>query len=121
MTTARDKTEYLSVEEFKALCQRRTATGTKVTETDIMHQIRDFLKLHGWMVIRNHQTLGSHPGVPDLTAIRGGKVVWIEVKTPKGRLSKTQEKFLQELEDHGGWWIVARSVEDVEHLAGDVV
>jgi len=119
---SRDKTEYITVDEFKAL-QRRPAAGnkSKVTEKDIMNQIRDFLRLHGWMVIRNHQTLGSYPGVTDLTAIRGGKVVWIEVKTPRGRLGPDQEKFLQDLEDHGGWWIVARSVEDVEHLVRDVV
>lgn len=118
MAKAQDKTQYITVEEFKKI-QRRPGTAqgkAKVTETDIMRDIRDFLRLHGWKVVRNHQSLGSEKGVPDLTAIRGGQTVWIEVKTPKGRLSKHQEAWLQDLEDHGGWWIVARSIEDVEHL-----
>ncbi len=113
-----DKTQYITVDEFKAM--QRPGTGaqgkSKVTENDILRSIRDYLRLHGWKVVRNHQSLGSEKGIPDLTAIRGGQTVWIEVKTPKGRLSKYQEAWLQDLEDHGGWWIVARSVEDVEHL-----
>lgn len=120
MTTRRsDKSTYLTVEQYKAL-KRGSASSKandKMTETDILKAIRDFLRLNGWMVIRNHQSLGSQRGIPDLTAIRGGQVVWIEVKTPSGRLSEHQERFLAELEDHGGWYIVARGVEDVEHLA----
>lgn len=120
MVQAQDKTQYITIDEFKAMRQRRPGTGaqgkSKATETDIMRAIRDFLRLHGWKVVRNHQSLGSEKGIPDLTAIRGGETVWIEVKTPKGRLSAYQEAWLQDLEDHGGWWIVARSIEDVEHL-----
>lgn len=127
-TLANDKTEYISVEEFKELSRRGTGTSSKpkarsdaesvpkLTEGEILRQIRDFLRLNGWMVVRIHQSLGSERGIPDLIAIRGGRVCWIEVKTAKGKLSKYQERFLQNLEDHGGWWIVARSVEDVEHL-----
>lgn len=117
---ARDKTEYITVDEYKSIQQRRSKTSaqgkTKVTEGDILRQIRDFLRTHGWKVVRFHQSLGSERGIPDLCAIRGGHTVWIEVKTPKGRLSAHQQAWLQDLEEHGGWWIVARSVEDVEHL-----
>ena len=85
-------------------------------ETAIRRAIVDYLRLHGWKVVRIHQSLGSEKGIPDLVAIREGKTVWIEVKTPNGRLSAHQRAWLQDLEDHGGWWIVARSVEDVKHL-----
>lgn len=96
---------------------KATATPFKVTETQIRNEIRDFLRLHGWKVVRIVQSALSERGIPDLVAIRGGQTVWIEVKTPEGRLSKYQERWLQDLEDHGGWYVVARSVEDVEHLA----
>jgi hypothetical protein len=43
--------------------------------------------------------------------------VWIEVKTPTGRLSAYQENWLQDLKEHGGMYIVARGVEDVIPLA----
>ena len=40
--------------------------------------------------------------------------MWIEVKTPAGRLSKYQEKFRDDILSHGGIYIVARSVDEVE-------
>lgn len=118
--SAQDKTEYISATEFRDMRRqgsRETSPWTKkTTEGDILRAVRDFLRLHGWKVVRIHQSLGSERGIPDLVAIRGGKTVWIEVKTPNGRLSEYQERWLQDLEDHGGWWIVARGIEDVEHL-----
>ena len=89
----------------------------KVTETMILRGIRDFLRVEGWYVIRNQMGLGCHRGMTDLTAVRAGQVVWIEVKTPQGRLSEDQEKFRRDIEEHGGNWLLARSVEDVEDLA----
>jgi hypothetical protein len=123
MTIRADKSNYITVDEFKVMSQRlsqrkagRSECKPKVTESTILRQIRDFLRLNGWKVVRIHQSLGSERGIPDLVAIRSGQTVWIEVKTPHGRLSAHQQAWLQDLEDHGGWWIVARSVEDVEHL-----
>jgi hypothetical protein len=102
----------------KGAVPRAGAPGLpKATETDILRAIRDFLRLHGWFVIRNQQGLGSHKGMPDLTVIRRGQVWWIEVKKSGGLLSADQCVFRGEIEDHGGNWLVARSIEDVEHLA----
>jgi hypothetical protein len=118
--SARDKTEYISATEFRDMRRqgsRETGPATKkITEGDILRAVRDFLRLHGWKVTRIHQSLGSERGIPDLVVIREGRTIWIECKTPTGRLSEYQERWLQDLEDHGGHYIVARSVEDVEHL-----
>jgi Holliday junction resolvase len=81
-------------------------------ERDILAEIRKALVAAGWFVYRNHQSLGSHPGLADLTAVRDGRVVWIEVKRPGGRLSKDQEKFAEEIRRHGGRYVVASSVEE---------
>jgi len=83
-------------------------------ESDIQATIRDWLRWHGWYVVRHHQTLGSHKGLADLQAIKGGRVIMIEVKTARGRLSQDQVQFAADWEDHGGTYILARSVEDVE-------
>ena len=88
----------------------------KQTENQIQSAIREYLQYNGWFVIRNQQSLGSLKGLADLTAIRNGKVLWIEVKTPKGRLSEWQTKFKAEIEAHGGIYLEARSVEDVEQF-----
>ena len=86
------------------------------TETDIQNAIREYLRWRGWFVIRHQQGLGCHKGLSDLTAIKNGRTVYIEVKRPKGTQSDDQLDFQADIEAHGGLYVVARSVEDVEFL-----
>lgn len=88
-------------------------------ETAIRRQIQDYLRWTGWFVYYNLAGLGSYPGLSDLVAVRGGRVVHIEVKTPKGVQSEKQKRFQRKLEAAGGEYVLARSVADVEHLAGE--
>lgn len=83
-------------------------------ESEIQAAIRDWLRWNKWFVVKIHQSLGSVRGIADLYALKNGRSVWIEVKTPAGRLSEHQEKFRDEVLAHGGEYLVARSVEDVE-------
>ena len=85
-------------------------------ESAILQQVRDWLRWRGWYVIRTQQGLGCHKGLSDLVCIRDGRVVWVEVKTATGRLSVHQEGFRGAIETHGGEYVVARCVEDVEVL-----
>lgn len=54
-------------------------------------------------------------GVADILGIcADGRILAIEVKSQKGRLSPEQKIFLSEITSRGGVAFVARSVEDVE-------
>jgi Holliday junction resolvase len=88
-------------------------TKPKILESDIQAEIKDYLNWCGWFCFKNHQSLGSYKGVADLYALKDGRSVWIEVKTPKGKLSKHQEKFKNLIEAKGGEYIVARCLDDV--------
>ena len=90
-----------------------------VKESDIQRLIKDYLQWRGWFVVKIHQSLGSYKGIADLYALKDGRHVWIEVKTPAGSQSEDQEKFQRDVEDHGGTYLVARSVEDVILLGRD--
>lgn len=90
----------------------------KPTEAEIQRQIKEYLQWQGWFVVKIHQSLGSYKGIADLYALKNGRSVWIEVKTPRGRQSQHQEKFQRDIEDHGGEYMVARCVEDVMRLEG---
>jgi len=90
------------------------STKPKITESDIQRQIKEYLQWHGWFVVKIHQSLGSYRGIADLYALKNGRHVWIEVKTPTGRLSEDQKKFREDVLAHGGTYIVARAIEDVE-------
>ena len=58
------------------------------------------LEKEGYYVIKI--ALTNKPGIPDLIAIpQNSDVLFVEVKTPEGRMSKLQEFRKRELEKHG--------------------
>jgi Holliday junction resolvase len=91
----------------------------KQTETQIQSAIREWLQWKGWFVIRNQQSLGSLKGLADLTAIKNSRVLWIEVKTPRGKQSDYQIEFEAAIKAHGGEYVLADSVEVVERYLGE--
>ncbi len=90
----------------------------KETETDILRAVRDYLRLKGFFVIRHQQGLGSHKGLSDLTVIKGGRTVWIEIKKEKGVLSEHQWKFSAEVRNRGGEYLVIRSLHEAIEVFG---
>jgi len=81
-------------------------------ETIIMRDIKKYLEYRGWFVYRNHQSLGSYPGIPDLTALKNGRVVWIEVKRPGGKISDHQATFAARVMGQGCEWFCLYSLDD---------
>jgi hypothetical protein len=78
-----------------------------------MHGIQSSLAMRGWRVLRVPPSIYSSKGWCDLIAIKDGIVAFIEVKSPRGLLSPTQQVFGQQVSDAGGNYIVARSEEFV--------
>jgi Holliday junction resolvase len=83
-------------------------------EKEVCAELRKFWKARGYMVIRNQQGLGCKPGIPDYTVIKDGKVLYVEVKGEKGRVSKNQSAFISEAEGHGVPVCVVHSVGEFE-------
>lgn len=96
-----------------------------MTESDTQRTILDWLKLHRVLHWRNNvggAKLGGYfvkfgvPGLPDIFAIRGGKIYGIEVKAAKGRQSQLQHDFQLDFTEAGGIYLLARSLEDVMEI-----
>lgn len=100
-----------------------------MTEHELQQEIRLALGKLGIVLRLNVGTLrtqdgrylttGLPPGACDLLFIGGGHAVFIEVKTPAGRLSEAQTRFLDAVNCHGAPHVragVARSVEDAIQL-----
>jgi len=83
-------------------------------ETGVKHQVKDYLRLRGWMVYHNLAGLGCYPGLSDMVAIKDGVVLFIECKAGIGRQSDKQRMFQVSLEAHGGRYVLAYGYEDVE-------
>lgn len=86
----------------------------KLTETDIRHQVTDYLQLRQYFCFYSLQGLGAYRGIPDLIAVKGGRVLFIELKTARGRQSDHQRKFQADLEHAGGEYILCRGIEDLQ-------
>ncbi len=81
-----------------------------MSEQTIQRRILEYLTTQGWAV---KIVTCNKRGTPDILACIEGRFVAIEVKAPRGRLSKVQEVQLAKIERAGGITIVARSVDAV--------
>ena len=95
---------------------KSVAAPVKVTEKVIMKQIKLGLEAHGWFVFRVPPSLYSDKGLCDLVAVKNGVSVFIEVKNPKGKQSDAQKIFESRIMGAGASYILARGIDDVEHL-----
>lgn len=94
-------------------------------ESEITRAILACLRAAGVMAWKNWSgPMTPIRGIADILGILpGGRFLAIEVKTPRGRLTEHQERFLEQVRRHGGTALVARSVDDViglvRSLGGD--
>lgn len=72
-------------------------------EGKIQKKITDRLKKDRWFVTKLMQT--STNGIPDVLAVRQGETLWVEVKTPTGRLSEIQKYRIKELDQKFGQYV----------------
>lgn len=96
-------------------------------EARISKDIRDFLRTLGFAVYSLEQGYRPErggtrqtPGLPDLYAMGKGFGMWIEVKTPKGKLRASQELFRDEARANGVNWHCWRSVSDAVEWAKEL-
>lgn len=83
------------------------------TETEIKAGIKQYLRLKGWFCYHNLAGIGSYGGLPDIAAIKDGRVIQIEAKRPKGIQSDLQKDFENQWKRHGGEYMLIRSVQDL--------
>lgn len=76
-----------------------------MTERQLEMAIVRMAETFGWKVhtIADSRSLRSHTGVgyPDLTMVRGNRIVAAELKAAKGRVRKGQEEWLTDFREAG--------------------
>jgi hypothetical protein len=79
---------------------------TEVSEREFERAVLDTLRLFGWRFChfrpartnRGWRTpLSGDPGFPDIVAVRGNHVLWLELKAENGRLGDEQARWLAAL------------------------
>ena len=100
----------------------RTSFFKPNSEAAITRAVRHFLRLKRIFHFKHFGTLGSEPGVPDIVGVLpGGRALYLEIKTDKGKLSEKQKNFLFNAQTSGAVATVVRSVEDVEKVVNEAM
>ncbi len=85
-------------------------------ESTLTTAIMRYLRAQGYWVRKNVGGRFGITGIPDVEAIKDGRVLFFEVKTADGVLSPLQQTRIAELRRFGAMAEVVRSVEDVRTL-----
>jgi hypothetical protein len=81
----------------------RTELALQMREKQLQATIEQLAKYLGWRVYHTYDSRRSNPGFPDLCMVHAGqeRVVWAELKSTTGRLTKAQREWLDDLEAAG--------------------
>ena len=86
-------------------------------ERDIQRKILAYIKtLPCCHCFKVAQGAYSVIGVSDIICCCNGKFVALEVKTPKGKPTKLQLKFLERITNTGGIASIVRNIDDVKEI-----
>ena len=94
-------------------------------EQEIQKACLDYLSYSGYYAFKVHtggiydQNRGVYrtihtKGLSDVIAIKNGLVFFIEIKSETGRQSDNQKDFEFKIKEKGGYYILVRSVEELE-------
>ena len=82
-------------------------------ETLIKRDIKRYLSLTGWFCFPILQGLGAWKGIPDIIACKGGQVLFIEVKAPKGKQNPYQQEFEMRIKEAGCIYLLIRDITEL--------
>ncbi len=68
-----------------------------ISERDFQNRVVELARLRRWLVYHTHDSRRSDPGFPDLVMVRGGVLVFAELKSVRGRTTADQREWLAEL------------------------
>lgn len=63
-----------------------------LSEHDLQANVVAAAKMQGWWVMAVRDSRGTEPGWPDLTLIRGGRLMYRELKSETGKLRPAQRR-----------------------------
>lgn len=85
----------------------------KISESDIKKLTQDYMRIKGWLIFPILQGLGAYKGISDFIAIKAGRTVYIETKSPAGKQRLDQIVFQADIEAKGGEYFLVDCYEDL--------
>lgn len=107
MTSKSESTIHTEVADWLRYVERELEEP--LVWTSVVNEGRRGFKTQA--MIKRH---GMRKGWPDVTILHNGQVLCIELKAAKGRLSPEQRVVGDIIQRAGGFWAVARSLEETQ-------
>jgi hypothetical protein len=89
-----------SVPQDQRTASSETYDTGEENEVGFLGRVRRFARDHAWETYHTHRSDHSEPGFPDLVLVRE-TVLWVELKTNTGKLTKEQALWLSILAHAG--------------------
>lgn len=96
--------------------KRKLRQKIKITESDVKKLTRDYMQIKGWFIFPILQGLGAHKGISDFIAIKAGRTVYLETKSPAGKQRPGQVIFQAEIEAKGGEYFLVDCFADLQKI-----
>lgn len=74
-----------------------------MTEKELQQAVLDLARSKGWKAYHTFDSRRSEPGFPDAILIRGERLIAVEFKSEKGKLTEAQTDWLEAFRDV---WVV---------------
>lgn len=75
----------------------RDVIAGEISEADLLGAITVLARRCGWLVYHTHDSRRSEAGFPDLVLTRDGELLFWELKTERGKVTETQQRWLDAL------------------------
>jgi Holliday junction resolvase len=66
-------------------------------EAEFLESVRKLARLLGWAVYHTHNSQHSEAGFPDLVMVKRPRVLFVELKSDRGRVTPAQRAWIEEL------------------------
>ena len=99
--------ETISVAEFYRLIDEEPPPSQpakaprKHEEADFQRQVQDMARIHGWLDWHVLKAKGMRAGFPDLLLLRPPELIWVELKSAKGKVTPAQTEMHEKLRECG--------------------
>ena len=71
--------------------------GLEMTEAQLQRLVENAAELGGWMVFHDNDSRRNNPGFPDLVLLRPPDLLFIELKSVRGRVTAEQALWIEQL------------------------
>lgn len=86
-----------------------------MSEKEFQGHVLSLAVAKGWRCYHTYDSRRSQPGFPDLVMVRGGRIVFAELKSERGKLSEPQMEWilaLREVEERVDYYVMDAGWDD---------